>query len=208
MLEHEYALLGGINRASVGRWLGTISALLSGGLVFLLLSAVDLAKAMGLNVNLPPTVLSLVGASAVYAFLFWLFDRHVWRFGPIARLLKVPNLSGKWHCEGRPLDDGKGVPWRGEMQIVQSWDRIRVHLDTEQSVSDSLAAAVQHDAAVGYRLLYHYRNQPRVGSKDMSPHHGFAELLFATGERSASGDYFNGRGRNTFGTIEINREID
>lgn len=205
MLEHEYALLGGINRASIGRWISTISAALSGALVFLLLSAVDLAKALGVNVNLPPTFLSLVGAGAVYVVLFWLFDRHLWRIGPVAKLLKVPDLSGRWQCEGVPLDKGKVVSWHGEMRIVQSWDRIRVHLTTEESTSDSLAAALQYDAAEGYRLFYHYRNQPRVGSLKLAAHHGFAELVFAEGEQSATGDYFNGRGRNTFGTLKINR---
>lgn len=205
MREHEYALLGGINRASIGRWISTISATLSGALVFLLLSAVDLAHQFGLDVNLPPTVLSLVGAGVVYGFLFWLFDRYLWRIGPIAKLLKVPDLSGTWHCEGTPLDKGKAVPWQGEMRIVQSWDRIRVHLKTERSTSDSLAGALQHDAAEGYRLFYHYRNEPRVGSPKMAAHRGFAELTFVEDEQSATGDYFNGRGRNSFGTLKITR---
>lgn len=205
MLEHEYALLGGINRASIGRWISVISAAISSALVFLLLSAVDLAKAWSLNVNVPPTFLSLVGAGAVYGVLFWFFDRYLWRIGPVAKLLKVPDLSGKWHCEGTPLDGGKAVSWHGEMRIVQSWDRIRVHLKTDQSTSDSLAAALQHDAAEGYRLFYHYRNQPRVGSPKMAAHHGFAELIFAEHKKSATGDYFNGRGRNTFGTLKISR---
>ena len=205
LLEHEYALLGGINRASIGRWISVISAALSGALVFVLLSAVDLAKALGLNVNLPPTFLSLVGAGAVYGVLFWLFDRYLWRFGPVAKLLKVPDLSGKWHCEGLPLDKAKAVPWQGEMRIVQSWDRIRVHLKTGESTSDSLAAALQYDAAEGYRLFYHYRNQPQVASLNLAAHHGFAELVFGDGEQSATGDYFNGRGRNTFGTLKISR---
>lgn len=205
MLEHEYALLGGVNRASIGRWISVISAAMSGLLVFSLLSAVNLAKALGLHVNLPPTILSLVGAGAVYGVLFWLFDRHVWRVGPVAKVLKVPDLSGTWHCEGTPLDGGGAVPWQGEMRIIQSWDRIRVYLKTEHSTSNSRAAALQYDAAEGYRLFYHYQNEPLVGAPTMSPHHGFAELRFAEHLLSATGDYFNGRGRNTFGTLRISR---
>lgn len=205
MQEHEYALLGGANRSSIGRWLGTIAALVSAGLVFILLSVVDIAKSFGISVNLPPSILSLVGAGTIYAALYWFFDRHVWKVGPIAKLLKVPNLSGKWKCEGIPLDGGNAVPWRGEMHIIQSWDRIRVHLGTEHSVSNSIAAALLHDAAEGYRLFYHYRNQPRVAKSDMAPHHGFAEIVFAADEQSGEGDYFNGRGRNSFGTLKINR---
>ncbi len=205
-MEHEYALIGGYNRSHVGRWLGGAAALISGLIVFLVLSAVDLAKALGLNVNLPPTLLSLVGAGAVYACLYWAFDRFAWRCVPLGRLLKVPNLAGVWECEGRPLESDVAQPWSGEVTIIQSWDKLRLHLETKQSTSNSISAALQYDAAVGYRLMYHYRNSPRVGEPLLAGHHGFAELTFALDEQSATGDYFNGRGRNTFGTLQLRRK--
>jgi hypothetical protein len=203
--EHEYALLGGCNRASIGRWLGSIAALISGGIVFLILSAVDLAGSLGWNVNLPPTVLSLVGAGAVYGILYWLFDRRIWKLAPVAKLLRVPDLSGKWGCIGTPLQPGAAIPWQGTITIIQSWDKLRVHLETQTSVSDSLSAALLFDEAAGYRLMYHYSNQPRVTAQGMATHHGFAELVFAPGEQQAAGDYFNGRGRNTYGTLTVTR---
>ena len=204
-LEREYALLGGFNRSSVGRWLGTAAVLISGLVVFLVLSAVDIAKEWGLDVNLPPTFLSLVGAGAVYGVLYWIFDRFTWKFAPLGRLLKVPDLSGVWLCEGVPLESPSAKPWKGKVTIVQSWDRLRIHLKTDNSSSDSMAAALQHDAAAGYRLMYHYRNQPGTEERELAPHHGFAELTFAPGEKTAVGDYFNGRGRNTFGTMSLKR---
>ena len=124
-LEHEYALLGGYNRASVGRWLTRIAAAVSAGAVFLLLAAVDLAHTLGINANLPPAVLSLVGAGMVYTVLYWVFDRYAWKFGPLSRYLKIPNLAGTWRCEGVSLDKKPSVPWNGTVTIVQSWDKIR-----------------------------------------------------------------------------------
>jgi hypothetical protein len=206
-LEHEYAVLGGYNRTHVGRWLTRAAALISGVTVFLVLSAVNLAKAWGLNVNLPPTALSLLGASAVYAVLYWLFDHYAWKFGPLSRFLKVPDISGRWLCEGTPIEPAEANTWSGVVTVVQSWDRLRIHLETEQSTSDSIAAALQYDAAAGYHLMYHYRNQPRAAERALAPHHGFAELTFDRERRSASGDYFNGRGRNTFGIISWKREV-
>lgn len=205
-LEHEYALLGGYNRTHVGRWLGSVAALLSGAVVFLLLSAVDVAAAWGVNVNLPPTILSLVGAGAVYGALYWFFDRHAWKYRPMGTFLKVPNLSGQWECEGTPLESGDAEPWTGTATIVQSWDRLRIHLRTAKSISNSIAAALQHDAAAGYRLMYHYRNEPLPNERDLAPHHGFAEITFTQDLKEASGDYFNGRGRNTFGTMILKRK--
>lgn len=207
-LEHEYALLGGFNRAAVGKWIARASAAISGAAVFILLSAVDLARSFGIDANLPPAVLSLVGAGMVYTILYWVFDHYGWRFGPLGRLLKVPVLAGSWTCEGLGVDRSPPFPWQGKVTIVQSWDRIRVHLETNQSASDSVAAALLYDAAVGYRLLYHYRNHPRVGEPDLAAHHGFAELVFASDGRSALGEYFNGRGRNTYGTMKLVKEAN
>lgn len=208
MLEHEYALVGGYNRTHVGRWLGICASTVSAAIVFVLLTAVDLAKLYGWNVNVPPVVLSLVGAGFVYTALYWIFDRYVWKIGPLGRALKIPNLSGRWSCEGTPLDSGQGRPWTGTVTIVQSWDRLRVHLDTGQSGSDSIAAALMHDAAIGYHLMYHYRNTPRIGETALSAHHGFAELVFAPSEQSATGEYFNGRGRNTYGSMRLVKETN
>ena len=39
MLEHDYALLGGLNRAKVGRYLSLVAASVSAGIVFVLLAA-------------------------------------------------------------------------------------------------------------------------------------------------------------------------
>jgi hypothetical protein len=205
-LEHEYAVLGGYNRTHVGRWLYAAAALISAVAVFLTLSTINLARAWGLNVNLPPTALSVVSAGAVYVVLYWFFSRYAWKFGPLSRILKLPDLSGDWICQGTPIQPGTGQPWTGRVTVVQSWDRLQIHLETDQSASDSIAAALQYDAAAGYHLMYHYRNQPRAAKRELAPHHGFAELTFAQDRRSASGDYFNGRGRNTFGTMIWTRE--
>ena len=95
----------------------------------------------------------------------------------------------------------------GSVTIVQSWDRLQVHVETNTSVSDSLAAALQHDAAVGYHLMYHYKNQPRLEAPTLAAHHGFAELTFSADATTARGEYFNGRGRNSFGTMQLTREL-
>lgn len=205
-MEHEYALLGGFNRALIGRWVGTIAAAISGLLVFLLLAAVDLAAKLGISATLPPMVLSWVGAGVVYGGLYFTFNHVIWRIGPLANILRVPNLAGKWSCEGLRLEVSPAQPWAGQVTIVQTWDRIRLHLETNTSASNSIAAALQYDAAVGYRLLYHYRNQPKAGSKRLQPHHGFAELVVSHDGKSANGEYFNGRGRNSFGTMNLRKE--
>lgn len=207
MREHEYALLGAMNRAHVGRYLGLISASASALIVYVLLSAVDIAHRLGWNTNLTPSVLSLAGAASVFTALYWLFDRFAWKWRFLALVIKVPNIAGQWDCQGQTInpDGSHGYSWQATITILQSWDRIRVLLKTTQSTSNSISAALICDDADAYSLLYHYRNDPRIGEVDLKGHLGFGELIFARDLKSADGEYFNGHGRNTFGTMKLKR---
>jgi hypothetical protein len=205
--DHEYALLGGLNRSKVGRYIGIAAAFISSVIVFALLALVDVAKALGLSQDLPPVVLASFGARAVYSILYWLFDRHVWRLPWLSGILRIPNLSGRWQCEGQTINPDRSpcYNWQGQVTIVQSWDRLRVRLKTSQSGSNSIAAALIHDEADGFRLLYHYMNEPRIAEPDLKAHRGSAVLVFSRDLQSAEGEYFNGHGRHTFGTMRLTR---
>jgi hypothetical protein len=207
MQEHEYALLGGVNRSQIGRYLNLLAASVSAVIVFILLAAVDFAKQFDIPANLPPVVLSLAGAASVFAALYWLFDRYAWKWPQLGRFLKVPDLSGDWHCDGQTINPDKspGYVWEAKVTIIQSWDRIRVRLATKQSGSNSVAAALLCDEVDGYRLLYHYKNDPNIGERDLASHRGFAELIFSKDRKSGQGEYFNGHGRYTFGTMTLRK---
>jgi SMODS-associating 2TM, beta-strand rich effector domain len=208
MQNHEYALVGGMNRANIGRYITLIASSVSAGIVFVLLSAVDLAHRWGWNVNLTPGVLSLVGATAVFGALYWFFNRFAWRWPPLSAAIKVPNLAGEWACSGQTINPD-GTPsqaWQANITILQSWDKIRVRLRTAQSGSDSIAAALICDDDEGFRLLYNYRNTPKIGEVGLKAHLGFCELVFDKLLRTAEGEYFNGHGRFTFGTMKLARK--
>lgn len=207
MLEHEYTVLGGVNRARVGRYLSLIAAAISALVVFVLLWSVDIAQRYGLSANLPPTVLSLVGAGTVFGILYWILDRYAWRWHPISRLLKVPDLSGGWSCKGQSVktENNPAYEWEAKITIIQSWDRLRVRLKTAQSGSHSTSAAIIYDEADGFRLFYSYKNDPNIGELELKSHRGFAEIVFSKDLRSGDGEYFNGHGRYTFGTMKLQR---
>lgn len=208
MTEHEYTVLGGPNRAAIGRALSLIAAAAASVLVALALAAIDLARTLGLSHMVPQVVLWPVTAGLIYGGLYWLFDRYVWKLPRLTRLLHVPDLSGAWVCRGQTLKSDGSVDrnWTADVVIVQSWDRLRVRLKTTQSTSHSIAAALLYDQADGYRLLYNYRNEPRIGEPDLAGHRGSAELLFTPDLKSAKGEYFNGHGRYTFGTLQLQRK--
>ena len=170
--DHEYAVLGGVNRAKIGRYLALASASVSGGIVFLLLALVDVAHRFGVPANLRPEVVSMVGAGSVFGALYWLLNRYAWRWAGIAQWLKVPNLRGEWTCHGETLDlDGRvKFSWHGALTITQSWDKLRVRLKTAQSGSNSISAALVRDDIEGCVLLYHYQNDPRIGEPGLRAH--------------------------------------
>lgn len=208
MNQHEYALVGGLNRAKVGRYVGTIAAFVSSFLVLILVSTFEMAKKYGLSESLPPAIFALVSASAVYTVLYWIFSVYIWRFRLLRSLLRVPDLNGQWHCEGRRLNiDGEvEEEWVGTITILQNWDKIRVALKTSKSQSDSITASLIWDKVSGYRLLYNYKNDPNNRNLHLQPHIGFVDLVFNGNCMSAEGQYFNGYRRFTFGTMVLRRK--
>jgi len=207
-MNHEYSVLGGINRARIGQIIGTIAAAVSSALVALLLALVDVANALGFGHVVPTVLLPPIGAGIVFAALYWLFDRHVWKHPWLSQGLGVPDLSGRWCVQGQTInpDKTKGYAWEGTISIVQSWDRLRVRLKTSQSGSNSVTAALVRDEADGFRLFYSYKNDPKVDQPELHSHRGYAEIVFAPDLKSAEGEYFNGLGRFTFGTMNLTKE--
>ena len=205
--DHEYSIMGGINRAKVGRILSGVASIVSGVLVFILLSVVDLAKSFGWHANVPPTVLSLLGAGAVFGALYWILNKWAWKWPGIGLILKVPNISGVWECSGTTInsDGSTRHEWTAKVIIIQSWDKLRIRLTTETSGSSSICAALAQDSVDGFVLLYHYRNDPRADAVSLASHTGCSVMIIATDLKSATGDYFNGRGRTTFGTMNWNK---
>ncbi|RAR63819.1 hypothetical protein C7401_10576 [Paraburkholderia unamae] len=206
-MEHEYSIVGGLNRAKIGHTIGGLAAAISSVVVTAFLALVKLAHSLGILKDVPSVVLWPVTAGVVYGALYWLFDRKVWKLPYLARLLRVPDLSGKWQCVGQSIqaDGTPGTRWSADVVIVQSWDRVRIRLKTFQSVSNSVTAAIVYDEADGFRLMYNYKNEPNIGEGQLSAHRGFAELLFTHDLSSAAGEYFNGHGRFTYGTMTLTR---
>jgi hypothetical protein len=206
--DHEYTILSGVNRAGIGRWIAVVAAGISSAIVFALLAIIDVAKALGVAPQLPTLILWPIGAGTIYVGLYWFFDRHLWRHPQVAKLLKLPDLRGRWQCKGQTINQDKTVAfsWSASMTITQSWDRLKIRLETETSISQSIAAALVHDEGGGFLVMYHYRNEPKATAPgDMRPHRGFGELTFSQDGKSATGEYFNGVGRPTFGTMTIEK---
>lgn len=207
MLDHEYSVLGGFNRAKIGHLIGGLAAALGSLLLTAVIAGLELLERLSLVASVPKVVLWPVTAGMIYFGLYWFFDNHLWKSKLISDRLKVPNLSGKWKCIGQPINPDKtpGKSWLAEIEITQSWDRVRVRLKGQQSGSNSTSAAILYDPIDGFRLMYSYLNDPYPGEVGIIGHRGFAELTFDHGLQAAQGEYFNGQGRFTFGTMKLSK---
>ena len=145
----------------------------------------------------------------LFAGLYFLFNKYLWKISWLRKVLLVPDLNGKWSCHGHTVlknAESVGYDWNATISITQSWSKILIHLKTGQSESKSISASIYHEAGVGYRLLYQYNNKPNADELDLSNHSGSAELLFSEDTASASGSYYTDRHRTTVGTMILQRE--
>lgn len=209
MHDHEYSILGGLNRAKIGHAIGIVAAAVSSAVIATFLWLIDIAKQFGFGERTPSLILWPLSAGLIYTGMYWLFNKYIWRASKLSWLIKVPDLAGEWECEGQNINPDKtlGYPWSANVTITQSWDKIRLRVRTNQSTSNSIAAALIQDEIDGFRLLYNYRNEPKVGEPELQPHRGFADIIFAPNLKTASGEYFNGHGRFTFGTMKLKRIV-
>jgi hypothetical protein len=145
--------------------------------------------------------------AAIYVGLHALFDQLVWRVNLLGwRPSRIRDLRGTWvGTLTSSHDRAKEVPV--VLWISQTWTRLRIRVETDQSGSHSVAAAVLTDDAVEPGLIYQYVNDPKplVAKSTMHPHRGTANLRFGPDDAILEGDYYTGRGRENHGVMTLRR---
>lgn len=207
MQPHEYSVIG-LNRTAVGRYLGTAAGLLSSATAVLVTILTDLATRLGLSSASSSLAILPVSAATFYFLGHLAFNHWIWRRKIVQRLLGVPDLSGDWLCQGTTKDNDGNVlhEWTATVRVSQTWERIRVYLTTGQSSSKSKSASIVKEPGRGYVLMYSYQNEPRIGEPELRSHIGYCELLLNEDLSEAEGDYFNNKGRVTFGRMKLTRK--
>ena len=141
-------------------------------------------------------------------FFYALFERWAWRLGlwHIVGLVTAPDLSGQWAGYITSSHDSHAAGYEISVHIKQTWTRMSVVLKTETSRSCSIVASLSTQASNGPELTYTYRNEPlphSVGT--MSIHYGTATIRLGDEGQRLEGDYYSGRGRETYGSITVHR---
>lgn len=142
-----------------------------------------------------------------YGIFIWLFDNYFWKLDFVQgwTWLCIPNLGGIWDAEIRSSFDSFENPLPCTVHIRQTGSKILISLDTETSVSHSIHAAILRSERIhDYELMFNFINEPKGDSKSsLNIHYGTAWLQISN--TSCDGEYFSGRGRQTFGRIKFNR---
>ena len=165
-------------------------------------------RGTGAYLGLAAPVVNAIPVATVFGILYWCFDRYLWRWRALRRLLLVPDLNGQWIANGATVwRDGQALTeaWTGTVVIVQSWSKISIRLSSGNSSSRSIAASLSHEPGAGYRLLYQFENEPAVAHPDLRPHSGTTDLLFPESCDRAEGSYFTNQNRKTVGELHLER---
>lgn len=176
--------------------------------VYFILGVLAILAASGVRAVLAlPLVASYVNtvavtAGAIYAGLIFLYEQWGWRW-----LSTIKNLNGTWVGNITTTHNG-GTSVPCVMRLRQTWTRMAIELETEQSRSRTTMAALYDDQPGDVGLKYEYVSEPRnLAVQTMHAHRGVCTLAIATDSEEArlSGDYFTGRGRETRGEITLHR---
>jgi hypothetical protein len=140
-------------------------------------------------------------AVAAAGTLLWAFDRYVWRWPGVRRLVGKPILDGTWHGElaSRRVDPktGERVPPTYNVFLVvrQRYWKVTARFFTKESSSESLTAELKRADDGVCQLVYVYRNTPRPGVRDHFPIHSGTVVLNAPKDQDdgLEGEYFTGR---------------
>jgi len=143
---------------------------------------------------------------SVYALVYWVYNRYgwKWRLGAF-RFSEIPDLSGTWFGEAHS-DHGSGTTVHGMIHIHQTWTNLCVEFESKTSRSFSVMAAVNVTPGPTEGLTFQYTNAPRhCATETMNAHVGLNHLRLLPDGKTLEGDYFAGRGRQTFGSMKLVR---
>lgn len=143
-----------------------------------------------------------LSAGAIYGGMVLLYERWGWRW-----LSTLKNLNGTWVGTITTSHNG-GTIVPCVMRVRQTWTRMAIELETQQSRSRTTMAALYEEQPGDIGLKYEYVCEPRnLAAPTMQTHRGVCMLAISTGpnELRLSGNYFTGRGRETRGEISLHR---
>jgi len=153
-----------------------------------------------------------IDAPSVIGF-YWIFkkifDKHLWKWSFLrkVRLVKIPLLNGIWNGYITTSFDKHAEKQDATIKIRQSWLRISISLETQNSKSHSLTTTLLTENQNAVVLCYEYLNEPiPIAKNTMQTHRGTARLTIKADGQALEGEYYSGRGRQNVGILSFKRQ--
>jgi hypothetical protein len=143
---------------------------------------------------------------AFYGILYLVFDKWLWKIAKRFKLIKTPDINGEWKGILRSSFDELADEKSATLRIFQTWTRIRIVQETDQSISHSESASIVAETPEGPHINYQYMNEPKPDAANtMNIHRGTCRLSYVKKENKLIGEYYSGRDRQNFGSLIFRR---
>lgn len=139
-----------------------------------------------------------------YGILYTLYDRVLWRLhvGSL-RLSYIPDVNGVW-AGGLTSSYNSGTRIDIVFYIEQTWTKISIRTETETSTSSTTMVALYTNEYLEPGLKYEYLSEPGpFATPTMQIHKGAGHLHLSADGQMLTGDYYTGKGRQTYGRVEL-----
>ncbi len=174
-------------------WIAIVMAI-GGGYLFHI--AIDMSSAS------IPWWLETPSILGIYGVINWAYSSFIWKTSLWGfKFSSIPNCQGTWKGTISSSYSNKKIPCI--IVIRQTWRKILVSLYTNTSTSHSTVATITGCRENNPTLIYEYQNMPSNSAPEsMSGHFGMVHLpLSPSGCRNLQGEYYTGKGRQTYGSI-------
>lgn len=178
--------------------------------VFVGLTVVSAVINAILNIVIIPTIvksnvliqLVSLGLSFFISFelIFLIFDKWLWKLSFFNKLIKCPDISGKW--EGT-IKNPKFPEINAKVEILQTWTKIIINLKTDTAKSKTTALTFFVEDSNNPELCYIYFNKSTT--KKLVSHGGTGVLTYVKDEDKLTGYYYTDKHRENHGDINLKR---
>ena len=152
-----------------------------------------------------PTQVTVI---AVYSFLSWWFNNHLWKCKLLKNILNVPNLNGVWEggYTSSRVENGKTITAKGEMHLTieQTFEKMVCRSTFSKSESFSDVIYLDVDSPQGVVLKFTYTNKSHDITCDLPEFSGYNELTLS-GTDTLTGTYYTKRIPSTRGELLLIR---
>ena len=152
--------------------------------------------------------------AAIIASLLIIYDRHLWKYSILNRLIFVPNLNGRYTGFIEYEWEGKLNRMESVVEVIQTASSIQINTyfkseQHEKTFSHSLVEDIRLDNGQ-YSIYFFYFNAGTTINSHLDCHHGANHLKVIMGKsdspKKLTGNYFTNRSIQTRGKIEVTFE--